>query len=242
MSNCSSDMGSPIVFDSFRLYQMSTSPRTPRTQELAGLRLGELPPELLIWVFRSMKPIECCRLARVNSQWCSIISQDSLWKEFIQSHFDTWYNKLISNMIVSSLPQTTVESALSSSSSATSPAQPDSAATLTADSIAATSLLSVSSNPNFTWKSIFFKIQEIHNNWKTGTCRSRILAGFKHTIRQLQVQGNLLVQCAGPTVHCWNLQTSNTIFTVRPAQTHEVKSFQCVDATRLICTAGQSAF
>jgi len=189
------------------------------------MSIADLPPELLLAIFRNLLPSDCFRLARVCKLWYNLLEHDSLWKEFIKKYYKNRYDKLIGYLISPSQAPHSLQRELShklikpSLSSASGVQQPSS----------------------LPWKTIYAKVSEVHGNWLTGSHFAQELGiEFERPIRQIQLRGNILTLCSGPIIQCWNLcNTTKILFDLCPSPRYEVKSFQSIDSTRLFCTAGQ---
>eukprot|EP01121_Diplochlamys_sp_Union-15-3_P019181 TRINITY_DN7165_c0_g1_i1.p1 TRINITY_DN7165_c0_g1~~TRINITY_DN7165_c0_g1_i1.p1 ORF type:complete len:371 (-),score=35.35 TRINITY_DN7165_c0_g1_i1:101-1213(-) len=94
-------------------------------------------------------------------------------------------------------------------------------------------------NERVDWKKDFWETKRIHTNWLQGSAKQNILNGFRHTIRQLQFEKNILVNSCGPLIQIWDLITNQKIASIKNDNDFYVKSFQ-FNNDKLVCSAGDN--
>jgi hypothetical protein len=61
------------------------------------------------------------------------------------------------------------------------------------------------SHSDLDWRLYFRKTMEVDSNWKEGMAKVRILSGFHHPIRGIQLRGEMLAQTCGPSLQIYDL-------------------------------------
>lgn len=88
------------------------------------------------------------------------------------------------------------------------------------------------------WRQIFWKTNEVHNNWLSGRYSTKTFTSILRTVRSIEICGNLLGNTSGGQLFLWDLNTSTSLGVIRPPNTNEIRSFRFLDPFRVICTGG----